>query len=174
MNFGNIVERVFIPSFTFPTNIYWAVTILPGHWVWRSTFTLVVIMLCDWVSYLTSLKLNDWLCVCMCAQSCLTLCGLMDCSPWGSSVHGISHPRILEWVAISSSRGSSRLRDQTSSLASPALAGKFFTTSAIWKAHDWLQDLQVSFQLTNFIKSVSFLFHLSLHLSTSEKLCSNI
>ena len=37
----------------------------------------------------------------------LTLCNLMDCSPPGSSVHGISQARILEWVAFSSSRGSS-------------------------------------------------------------------
>ena len=37
----------------------------------------------------------------------------MDCSPPGSSVHGILQPRILEWVAISFSRGSSRPRDQT-------------------------------------------------------------
>ena len=37
----------------------------------------------------------------------------MDCSPPGSSVYGVSQARILEWVAISSSRGSSRLRDQT-------------------------------------------------------------
>ena len=41
---------------------------------------------------------------CMCAQSHPTLCDLMDCSPPGSSVHGISQARILEWVAISSSR----------------------------------------------------------------------
>ena len=41
------------------------------------------------------------------AKSCLTLCNLVDCSPPGSSVHGISQARILEWVAISSSRGSS-------------------------------------------------------------------
>ena len=37
----------------------------------------------------------------------------MDCSPPGASVHGIFQARILEWVAISSSRGSSRPRDQT-------------------------------------------------------------
>ena len=35
------------------------------------------------------------------AQSCLTLCNPMDCSPPGSSVHGISQERILKWVAIS-------------------------------------------------------------------------
>ena len=46
-------------------------------------------------------------------QSCLTLCDPIDCSPPGSSVHGISQTRILEWAAISSSRGSSPPRDQT-------------------------------------------------------------
>ena len=46
-------------------------------------------------------------------QSCLTLCYPTDYSPPGSSVHGIFHARILEWVAISFSRGSSWLRDQT-------------------------------------------------------------
>ena len=40
----------------------------------------------------------------------------MDCSPSGSSVHGILQARILEWVMIPSSRGSSRLRDRTPSL----------------------------------------------------------
>ena len=41
------------------------------------------------------------------AQSCPTLCGPVDYSPTGSSVHGILQARILEWVAISFSRGSS-------------------------------------------------------------------
>ena len=41
------------------------------------------------------------------AQSCPTLCDPMDCSPPGSSVHGILQARILEWVAIPFSRGSS-------------------------------------------------------------------
>ena len=45
------------------------------------------------------------------AQLCLTLCDPMDCSPPGSSVHGILQARILEWVAISFSRGSSQPRD---------------------------------------------------------------
>ena len=39
------------------------------------------------------------------AQSCLTLCKPMDCSPPGSSIHGILQARMLEWVAISFSRG---------------------------------------------------------------------
>ena len=44
---------------------------------------------------------------CMFAQLCLTLCNPMDCSLWGSSVHGILQARILECAAIPSSRGSS-------------------------------------------------------------------
>ena len=46
-------------------------------------------------------------------QTCLTLCDPMNCSPPGSSVCGISQARILEWVAISSCKGSSRPRDWT-------------------------------------------------------------
>ena len=46
-------------------------------------------------------------------QSCSTLCDPMDWSPPGSSVHGMLQARILEWVAISSSRGSSPPRDRT-------------------------------------------------------------
>ena len=42
---------------------------------------------------------------CSVAQSCLTLCNPVDCGPPGSSVHGISHARILEWVVISTPRG---------------------------------------------------------------------
>ena len=48
-----------------------------------------------------------------CAQSCPTLFNPMDCSPPGSSVHGISQTRVLQWAAISSSRGSFQLRNQT-------------------------------------------------------------
>ena len=50
---------------------------------------------------------------CSVAKSCPTPCDPMDCSPPGSSVYGIFWARILEWVAVSSSRGSSRPRDQT-------------------------------------------------------------
>ena len=52
-------------------------------------------------------------CCCFVTQSCLTLCNPVDCSPPGSSVHGILQARRLQWVAMPSSRGSSRLRDQT-------------------------------------------------------------
>ena len=49
----------------------------------------------------------------MCAQSCLTLCDRMDCSPPGSSVNRIFQAKILEWVAIFSSRGTVLTQDQT-------------------------------------------------------------
>ena len=76
------------------------------------------------------------------AQSYLTLCDPMDCSLPGSSAHRIFQARILEWVAISSSRQSSQLRDQThfscfSCVSS--LAGGFFTTSATWfTSYEWI------------------------------------
>ena len=54
-------------------------------------------------------------CQVLVTQSCLTLCDPMDYSSPGSSVHGISQARILEWVAISFSRGSSWPRDGTQS-----------------------------------------------------------
>ena len=64
-------------------------------------------------------------------QSCLTLCDPMDCRSPGSSVHGILQARILEWVAISFSRGSSQPRDRTQVFC---IAGRFFIDSASRKA----------------------------------------
>ena len=54
----------------------------------------------------------------------------MDCGPPGSSVHGISQARILEWLTISFSRGSSCLRDQTHIFC---VAGRFFTAEPLRK-----------------------------------------
>ena len=64
------------------------------------------------------------------AQLCLALCDPMDCSPPGSSVHGIFQSRVLEWLAISFSRGSSRPRDWT--LVS-RIVGRHFT---IWATRE--------------------------------------
>ena len=65
------------------------------------------------------------------AQSGPTLWDLMDCRPPGSSVHGIFHARILEWFAISFSRGSSQPRDQT---WVSCTAGRFSTDGATREA----------------------------------------
>ena len=68
------------------------------------------------------------------------LCDPMDCSPPGSSVHGIFQARILEWVPFHS-RGD--LSDTAIKLASPALAGRFFTTEPLhlpgFSVHEILQ-----------------------------------
>ena len=63
-------------------------------------------------------------------QSCPTLGNPGDCSPPDSSALGIFHARILEWGAISYSKGSSDPRAEPIIPASPALADGFFTTSA--------------------------------------------
>ena len=70
----------------------------------------------QWGTLLGSLPLehssdHSVLCCAKSLQSCTALCDPMDCSPPDSSVHGILWSRILEWVAIPSSRGSSQLRD---------------------------------------------------------------
>ena len=64
---------------------------------------------------------------CPVIQLCLTLCDPMDGSPPGSSVHRILQARILEWVTISSCRGSSQPRDWTLISWVSWIAGEFFT-----------------------------------------------
>ena len=70
--------------------------------------------------------------LCWVAPSCLTLWDHVDCSPRGSSVPGILQARMLEWVVIFSSRGSSQLRDRTQV---SRIAGGFFTCWATRGAH---------------------------------------
>ena len=80
-------------------------------------------------------------CVCACAkllQSRLTLCDPLDCSPPGLSVQGILQARILEWLAMYSLQGDlPHPGMEPMSLMSPALAGRFFTTSVAWEIHKW-------------------------------------
>ena len=68
--------------------------------------------------------------MCQVAESCPALRAPMNCSQPGSSVHGILQARILEWVAMPSSRESSQPRGQT---CISALAGRFFTTEPLGK-----------------------------------------
>ena len=70
----------------------------------------------------------------VCAESlrlCPTLCGPMDYSPPGSSVHGILQARILAWTVMPSWTR----RSKPASSASPTSAGRFFTTGTSWEAH---------------------------------------
>ena len=74
-------------------------------------------------------------CVCVCTLSRVWLCDPMGCNLLGSSVHRIFSARIMKQVTISSSRESFWPRDQPMSLASPTLAGGFFTTVSPGKPH---------------------------------------
>ena len=76
-------------------------------------------------------KMSQYMCCVLKSLSCLWLCDTIDCSLPGSSVHGISQARILQWVAISFSRGSSQPRDQTQV---SYIAGRHFTVRATRKA----------------------------------------
>ena len=82
-------------------------------------------------------------CVCVCvrvcvwvlvAQLCPTLCDPMDCTPPGSSVHGILQARILECVAISFSRGSSLPRDRTCISCVCCIGSQILYHWATWEA----------------------------------------
>ena len=66
-------------------------------------------------------------------QSYPTLCDPMDCSPPCSSVHGILQARILEWVAMPSSKVSFQPRDQTCIFWGSCIAGRFLTTEPLGK-----------------------------------------
>ena len=73
-------------------------------------------------------------------QSCPTLCNPMDCSPPGSSVHGIFQARLLEWVAISFSRGSPQPRNRTQI---SWIAGRFLT---LWATGEATNDCLIGYK----------------------------
>ena len=81
---------------------------------------------------------------CEVIQSCPTLCNPMDCSPPGSSLHGILQARVLEWIAISFSRGSSWPRDQTQV---SCIAGRRFT---LWATRESQEAFPFPFSISSF------------------------
>ena len=83
-------------------------------------------------------------CVCCVTQSCLTLCDPMDYSTPGSSVHRDSPARILEWVAMPSSRVSSQPRGQTQG---SRIASRFFTVWATREAQASPYSLSISLSI---------------------------
>ena len=95
--------------------IWYLSTLSPYSWAVSSFFPLIALSLVT--------------------QSDLTVCDSMDCSPPGSSGHGILQERILEWVSISFSKESSQPRDRIQG-SNPGLhiAGRFFTLWATRKA----------------------------------------
>ena len=114
----------------------------------------------------------------------------LDCSPPGSSVHGIILARTVEWVAIPFSKGSSQPRDQTLISCGFALAGGFFTTEPCEKpvcisripnmlinTHDintYLSDMEIwDFSVVMFtgLKVSSHLLTISFLFSSYFKVC---
>ena len=81
---------------------------------WLSSYFLPILICCFPILQVVAIfQIRVVLSQCVCAQSCLTLCNPLDCSPLSSSVHGILQARLLKWGAIAFSRGSSQLRDQS-------------------------------------------------------------
>ena len=104
------------------------------HQGWKLTPTLSILFQ---IQKVICYRLRSGLCVCV--QSCPTLCNPIDYSLPDSSVHGILQARTLEWVAISSSRGSSWPRDRTQI---PCIAGRRFTlwaTREAEKLNKWVE-----------------------------------
>ena len=96
--------------------------------LWVGVYVCVCVCLCVCVHE----------CTCSVTQSSLTLCDPRDCSPLGSSVLGVFQVRTLVWVAIISSRGSSRPRNWTHI---SCIAGGFFTAETPGKrvSQSWIQ-----------------------------------
>ena len=90
--------------------------------------------------WLSNWRELNWSCfygwLCLCIQSQPALCNPVDCSPPGSSIHGVSQARILEGVAISSSRGPSQPRDWVHVSWVYCTAGRFFTDEPLGKPMD--------------------------------------
>ena len=91
-----------------------------------------------------SLSIYIYICIYICAvhakslQLCPTLCDPLDYSLPGSSVHGIFQARILEWVAVPSSRGSSQFRERTRIFCGSYIAGRFLTVEPLGKPHIYM------------------------------------
>ena len=116
----------------------------------KLTYNIVLISTVEWLSY------TFCCCCCLVAQSCPILCNPTDCSPPGSSVHGILQARILEWVTIPFSRGSSWLRDQT---WVSCIADRFFTTVPPGKPRSWVDKSKCQQYRLVFLLLLFWVFH---------------
>ena len=106
------------------------------------------------------------------AQLCLTLCDPMNCILPGSSLHGISQARKLEWVAISSSRGSSRPRDRPQLSCGSFCVRQILYHWATWDTH--LTDLLFSHSAMSDSLWPHELEHAKFPCPPSSRVCSNL
>ena len=98
-----------------------------------------ILIYCQISLLVWGLKIRSHSCCCLVTKSCSTLCNPMNCRLPGSSVHGISQVKTLEWVAIFFSRGSSQLRDQTQVCCVSCIVGRFLTAEPLGKA--WITSV---------------------------------
>ena len=123
----------------------------------QTAFSILKTWLCPLFPKSKPFSLCTVVYACSVTQLCPTLCDPMDCCPPGSSVHGILQARILEWVAIPSSRGSSWLRDWTNISCISCTGRQILYHCSTWEAplHSWAEinlilwsDLHLWFPLT--------------------------
>ena len=98
---------------------------------------------------------NCIVCLCLVAQLCLTICDPVDCSLPGSSVRGIFQARILEYVAVSSSRNLPTGIEPASPV-SPALQGDSLSTEA---SRECVAKVHGPYSFAGFSQSVQSLSH---------------
>ena len=131
-NVGKDIKGIILLPFC-PISLFLSLSCSTSNWVVENFLKFLQILCCYWVT-----------------QMYLTLCNSMDCSLPGSSVHRILQARILEWVVISSSRESSRPRDQ--------IWVSFVSCIGRWLLYHWCHLER------------PILFHWSVYLFTSAEL----
>ena len=159
------------PRYCSPCSLHWPPLEENPYQQWMSVKVVVANSSILWHRqgrgkyFITTRRCKSAWSVCVCvAQACPTLCDPTDCSPPGFSVHEILQARILEWIAIPFSRGTSQPRDQT--LVS-CIAGRFFTIWATGKSMiltwlpmvSWRKTLLPSAGYENPGSSPSFLWY---------------
>ena len=111
-------------------------------WIHRMMTTRDLCLFLAMCSYLFTKTLNLSSKTCSVAQLCPTLCDPMDCSPPGSSVLGIFQAKMLEWLAISYSRGSSRPKDGTCISCVSSIGRQILYRWTTWEACSRKQEIQ--------------------------------
>ena len=114
---------------------------------WKNMILVILVLISSFVPMVAVYGLAT--------KSCPTLCDPMDCSPPACSVHGIFQARILEWIAISFSRGSSQPRNRTQV---SCIAGRFFTNWAMREISSSYLSLIFSLSLVYLFMIISILF----------------
>ena len=141
------VDKIEIVSILFQFSFAENLNLVP----WKKKINLIYSELPHGMNFLGSLC-NGAACYSLVAKLCLTLLQPHDCNLPGSSVHGIPQARILEWVAISFSRGSFWLRNQTGIFCT---AGRFFTAEPPGKLEKSLNIIKLTLSVN---KRIVFIF----------------